>query len=157
MEPDVPKWGYKFHMNDLSAAVGIVNLKHVPEILAKCRDNTKFYDEALGALQGVKILDTTLGSNPSYWLYSIKIERKAQFLQFMSAHGVMVSQVHAPNDKHSNVRAFSAPLPLLDKLEELLVCITVGWWVTESDKEHVVRRINKFLTLSSPPTRQAKL
>ena len=157
MEPDVPEWGYKFHMNDVSATVGIVNLKHVPEILAKCRDNAKFYDEALGALQGVKILDTKPGSNPSYWLYSIKIERKAQFLQFMSAHGVMVSQVHGRNDKHSTVRAFSAPLPLLDKLEESLVCIPVGWWVTESDREHVVRCINNFLTLASPPTRQAKL
>lgn len=45
MEPDIPEWGYKFHMNDVNAVVGLVNLKHVPDIISKCRENAKYYDQ----------------------------------------------------------------------------------------------------------------
>ena len=45
-EIDVPEAGYKFHMNDVCAVIGNANFKHLPEILAKHRDNAKFYDEA---------------------------------------------------------------------------------------------------------------
>ena len=156
MEPDVPEYGYKFHMNDVNATVGILNLKHVPWILERCRRNAKFYDQALSGIPGVTILDVVPGSNPSYWLYSLKITHKRDFIAFMSERGVMVSQVHARNDKHTAVAPFVAPLPLLDVLEESLICIPVGWWLTTADLQKVVRCIKEFVG-ANPAQLHAKL
>ena len=47
---DVPEAGYKFHMNDVCAVVGNENFKHLPEILAKHRENAEFYNQAFLAL-----------------------------------------------------------------------------------------------------------
>ena len=33
MEPDIPEFGFKFHMNDVNATIGLINLRHVPRIL----------------------------------------------------------------------------------------------------------------------------
>lgn len=156
MEPDIPEWGYKFHMNDVNAVVGIANLKHVPRLLAACRDNAKYYDEALKDVPGVSLLTVHPSSVPSYWLYSLKVDKKAEFITFMTARGIAVSQVHARNDKHSTVTAFMAPLPLLDGLENSLVCIPVGWWLSPADRERVVQGIQAFVGLA-PNLRKAKL
>jgi len=46
--------------------------------------------------------------------------------------------VHERNDKHSCVREFAAPLPLLDQLSMEMICIPNGWWITAEDRQYVV-------------------
>eukprot|EP00668_Euglena_longa_P032336 GGOE01041649.1.p1 GENE.GGOE01041649.1~~GGOE01041649.1.p1 ORF type:complete len:415 (-),score=76.27 GGOE01041649.1:157-1365(-) len=144
MEPDVPEWGYKFHMNDVNAVVGLENLKHVPEILSKCRENARYYDQALRNIPGVEQTKVHPQANPSYWLYTLKVDRKEEFISFMAAKGVVVSQVHGRNDRHSTVAEFTTSLPLLDQLEESLICIPVGWWLTTADLQKVTTSIHSF-------------
>lgn len=146
MENPVEEWGYKFHMNDVSASIGLANFAHADWILARCRDNAAFYDDALRGLgPNVELCDVPAAARPAYWLYSIKVRRKLDFMAFMNANGVMVSQVHARNDKHPCVAAFANPhLPRLDDLEERLVCIPVGWWVDPKDRAYVVAKIKAF-------------
>ena len=33
------EYGFKFHMNDLNATIGLANLPHAPRILEACRSN----------------------------------------------------------------------------------------------------------------------
>ena len=33
LENDIAEYGYKFHMNDISATIGLHNLPHIPELL----------------------------------------------------------------------------------------------------------------------------
>ena len=41
-EADIEEWGYKFHMNDVCATVGMENLKHVNDIVGRHQSNAKF-------------------------------------------------------------------------------------------------------------------
>ena len=47
MEPDIPEFGFKFHMNDVNATIGLANLRHVPRIIDACRTNAAYYDTHL--------------------------------------------------------------------------------------------------------------
>jgi dTDP-4-amino-4,6-dideoxygalactose transaminase len=58
--------------------------------------------------------------------------------------GIMVSQVHERNDKHSCVSEFKTELPNLDKTIGDVVSIPVGWWVTPEDREYIVDAIKKW-------------
>jgi len=62
----------------------------------------------------------------------------------MKLNNVFVSQVHQRNDIHSCFKEFVTKLPNLDKVEKELVCIPVGWWLTQENKEHIVSLIKKF-------------
>ena len=46
-ESDIPEWGFKFHMNDVCATVGIENLKHAHEIIGTHQSNAQYYNEQL--------------------------------------------------------------------------------------------------------------
>ena len=41
-EADIEEWGYKFHMNDVCATVGLENLKHIDELVQKHKDNAAY-------------------------------------------------------------------------------------------------------------------
>ena len=147
MEPDIPEYGFKFHMNDLNAQIGIANLPHLPWILEKCRDNARYYQEHLVQLPGVTQLEPLAhGSSGAWWLYTVRIaaDWRQRFFSHMKSRGVMVSAVHQRNDVHSCVARFASMLPQLNALSEELVCLPVGWWVTEQSRERIVDAVKTF-------------
>jgi dTDP-4-amino-4,6-dideoxygalactose transaminase len=143
-EADIPEWGFKFHMNDVSAAIGIENLKEVQEmVIDKHISNGKYYDEVLKGIKGVTLLERDIRMESSYWIYSLLVDDKDKFAEHMKKCGIATSQVHERNDIHSCLKEFRTALPNLDKIKDRLTAIPVGWWVTNKEREYIVECIKK--------------
>jgi len=142
-EDDISEWGYKFHMNDVNAVIGIHNLPHVDSLVKKHHDNAEYYQKELDGVEGVTLMKRDLNSYSADWIYTIKVDRRDAFMNYMKQCGIMVSRVHERNDKHSCVEKFRASLPNTDKLTSEMICIPNGWWVTKEDREYIVDCIKK--------------
>ena len=142
-EADIEEWGFKFHMNDVCATVGIENLKHADELILKHQSNAAYYDKHLKNTKGVTLLDRQEGHESSFWIYSMLVDDRDGFYKWMKECNIVVSQVHERNDKHTSVQEFKTQLPTLDKTIGKIVSIPVGWWVTEEQREYIVDCIKK--------------
>jgi dTDP-4-amino-4,6-dideoxygalactose transaminase len=142
-ESDIKEWGFKFHMNDVNASVGIENFKHVDFIVDKHKSNAKFYDENLQNINGLQLLERNPDMESSFWIYSLLVDKKQDFMKYMKECGICVSQVHERNDMHSCVKEFRSCLPNVDKTVPKVLSIPVGWWVTEEDRQYIVDCIKK--------------
>lgn len=144
LEADVADWGYKFHMNDINATIGLYNLPHIAGLIEKNRENAMAFDKGVvnPKIRKIHPFDTEYKS--SFWLYTVLVEDKARFIEHMKEAGVMVSQVHQRNDVHSCFKNFRTTLPNLDQIEQTLVCIPVGWWLSEEDRVKIVEACNSF-------------
>ena len=149
LERDISEYGYKFHMNDLNATIGLYNLPYIPKLLEKMRKNGRYFDEKLKDIEGIELIKNNPKSNSAYWLYTIRIlnDKKQEFIEKMKESGIMTSQVHNRNDINSCVKEFEEILPNLDILEKELVCIPVGWWLEKEDLEKIVESIILYLSL----------
>lgn len=145
IEIDVREWGYKFHMNDVCAAIGIENLKYTEKILAKHRDNAAFYRKALSKLPYVQLTEELPEYGSSYWLFTILVKDRHSFLKHMSDRGIMVSQVHRRNDTHPVVSKFRTDLPGVDEFSEHMVCIPVGWWLTKRERSLIAGAVKSYV------------
>jgi dTDP-4-amino-4,6-dideoxygalactose transaminase len=125
-------------MNDISATIGLANLSLLDDTIAKHRGNAQYYNQHLWSVPGVKLLKNESGFESSHWLYTIRVERREDFMRMMKENGVEVSRVHERNDKHSCVKEFAALLPNLDAVCKDMICIPVGWWVTEDERQYIV-------------------
>jgi dTDP-4-amino-4,6-dideoxygalactose transaminase len=130
-------------MNDVCATIGIENLKKVDEVIRKHKENAAFYDQTLANQDGISLLSREPGFDSSFWIYSMLVDRKSDFMKYMAEKNVMVSQVHARNDTHTCVSEFKTFLPTLDKVEQKLISIPVGWWVAEEQREYIIDCIKK--------------
>ena len=131
LEHDVKDWGYKFHMNDINATIGLCNLPHMERIIDNCRENAKYLTE--NYKDGVILHPYNEEFKASYWLFTVLVENKAEYIEKMKEKGFMVSQVHRRNDTHSCFSEFRVELPNLDYIEQRLVCIPCGWWLEKED------------------------
>lgn len=137
MEPDVVEWGYKFHMNDVNATIGLANLPHVAMNNTIVKSNVNYYRKSLANLPKITLLDNPPKSEPANWLFTILVENREDFMKMMKARDIMVSAVHKRNDINTCFAEFRVDLPSLDYVSERMVCIPCGWWVTEVNRDKI--------------------
>ena len=150
LEPDISEYGYKFHMNDINASIGLSNFVNIQENIYKCYNNGKYYNENLKNIEGIELFKYDENTRPSYWIYTIKIlnGRKNEFIEYMKNKNIVTSQVHARNDKHSCLQnAICKELKNLDIIETQIVSIPVGWWLTIDNIKYIVNAIKEFSTI----------
>lgn len=141
-ETNISEWGFKFHMNDINASIGLSNLPSVKNFVVPTQiSNGEYYRKELKYLDGVELLDYEDHSQSSYWLFSMKVKNRDQFMDKMKDAGIVVSKVHERNDKHTCVSEFETLLPNLEKINDEIISIPVGWWVTKEQRDFIVNTI----------------
>lgn len=135
--------GYKYHMNNVNATIGLVQLNEIAAILSAHIENGKYFDEHLKNTPGAELIDYYPGSEPAYWLYTLKVENREGFIKKMTEIGVMASELHKRNDLHDYLNDFNTPLPNLDKFYAKMVHLPCGWWLKPNERELIVETIKK--------------
>jgi len=143
LENDIKAQGYKYHMNNVNATIGLVQLENIQSVIDKYIDNGKYFDKALQNVKGVQLMNYYPNSQPSYWLYTMKVERRDDFVKMMVDNGIMASELHKRNDSHSVFSASKCDLPNVDCFEKEWVHIPCGWWVSIEDRDKMVSLIKK--------------
>jgi len=142
-EEDISDFGYKYHMNDVNAVIGMANFKGAQENVLVTRLNAAYYLESLKNVSGVTLIQSKKDRISSHWLFTIYVEDRTGFARKMGEKGIMVSRVHERNDKHSCVGEFCRSLPVLEKVIHKMICIPVGFWVEKEDREYIVDSIKE--------------
>ena len=142
-ENDISIQGYKYHMNNVNATIGLVQLENIETVIDTYISNGKYYDEELKDVDGVELMEYYPNSEPSYWLYTLKVRDKESFMKMMTDNGIMASDLHKRNDSHSIFQDSKISLPNVDKFEREWVHIPCGWWVTSEDRKYIVDTIKQ--------------
>ena len=143
MDNDIKEQGFKYHMNNVNATIGLIQLENIEQIIDKYIGNGKYLDEQLKGVKGIELLYYYPNSEPSYWLYTLKVENRKKFIDMMADNEIMASELHKRNDLHTYLNDFPAQLPNLDLFYSKLVHIPCGWWVTKEDCDKMIGLIKK--------------
>ena len=140
-EADIPKCGYKFHMNDVAATIGIENLKAMPRIIDRHGANAEDY--FLTLINGFRLrpLRYNLSDRKCVnWIYTLRADDPVAFQSFMKERGVHASPVHMRNDVHSCFAGAvnnGETLPGLDEFSARHISIPVGWWLSDDEVRYI--------------------
>lgn len=140
---DIAEWGFKFHMNDVAASIGLANYPHVRGLVAKHKENARVYCDELRGVAGLTLPERRDGFDSSNWLFTILVENRRDFVQAMESAGIQVNQVHTRNDKYTALSQFQTELPQMDWIAERMICIPVGWWIDEPARRHIIETIKR--------------
>ncbi|ELY2016269.1 DegT/DnrJ/EryC1/StrS family aminotransferase [Flavobacterium psychrophilum] len=141
MDNNISMQGYKYHMNNVNATVGLVQLENIEELIQKYITNGKYLDEHLKNIEGVELIQYYPNTEPSYWLYTLKVKNREAFIKKMADNGIMASELHKRNDSHTYLNDFNIELPNLNTFYEKMVHIPCGWWVTKADCDKMIALI----------------
>lgn len=147
-EDNVPEAGWKYHMNDVAASIGIANLVNTDVVIERHKKNAQFYDERFLRMSSNKIWNLQYYNDrqSSYWLYTILVDDRNKFLTHMKMSGVHCSRVHTRNDEHECFSQFKTN----EKLEGVRffndhnVCIPVHSKLSYGELNHVMNCIEDY-------------
>jgi len=138
-EVDVSEVGFKYHMNNVNATMGLVQLEHIAPAIARHVDNGRWFDAAFDRLAGgVERCSFEAAAAPSYWFYTLLCDDAGGLSRHLAAHGIGNSKAHRRNDLHSVFAGSRAPLPGLDRFYARMLHIPCGWWVDDESRERIV-------------------
>jgi dTDP-4-amino-4,6-dideoxygalactose transaminase len=113
-------------------------------ILESHRQNAEFYNLAFRDHGKIRTVPTNSDANSAYWLYTIHVDNRDELMKRLLENGIGASKVHSRNDSHTMFERYKRPLPNADAFERTHLCIPVGWWLSESDRERVAEAVMRF-------------
>ena len=140
---DVDAIGYKYHMNNVTATLGLVQLGSVAKILERHIANGKYFDRALQGISGLDLCVWEPQAEPSYWFYTVLTDESDALSRHLAAHGIASSKLHKRNDRHSVFASSQCELPGLDAFYARMLHIPCGWWVNDQQREYIVDVIRR--------------
>lgn len=136
--------GYKYHMNDINATIGISNIDESKQSVLNQRLNSKYLIESI---KNENIILPDWDETCSYWLFSLHIvkDKKDKFISYLFDNGIEASPVHYRNDMYDCTKKYhNGDLPGVQYFSDTQLCIPNGWWLTKEDLSTIVEVINQF-------------
>jgi perosamine synthetase len=129
--------GYKFNMNNVSAAIGLANLPNMPLILEKHRSNARELASRLEGHPKVIILESDIRSLSSNWVFTLRLDvsekNRDRIIENLNAIGIGAGLVHLPNNRYSAFTNSRQPLKNTDLFASSQLSLPCGWWLDHDD------------------------
>ena len=139
---DIAVAGFNFPMNDIAASIGIAQLPHAARIVARHRENGRFYDEQFAGIPGLTRLRRDPQAQSAFWTYSLRVEHRGELMRKLHENGIGCQRLHLRNDRYgcfSGARA--TVLSGVDVFDQENLSVPCGWWVSDEDRERIARCI----------------
>jgi len=153
---DIPEIGWGCTMNNLCAAMGTVQLTTAEARVAKARENVSILTEKIGAISSLErhitLMPIASDADPAYWVLLLWIKHRNEVLKSMKLQGVSVSILHQRNDVYSGFHVQATPnqLPNTTHLQNHVLAVPCGWWISLQDIDHIVTSLQNAHAPYSP-------
>lgn len=147
---DVAEKGYRYHMSNINAAIGLEQLKKVDVFIARRREICEAYRNDLQHLPGVCFLDIHTGHiAPFMFVVRVKNGKRDALMQFLKDHDVETGIHYVPNHLHTLYRNDGIALPQTEKAFDEILSLPLHAALSDEDVERVCSLIKEFLAGAS--------
>lgn len=147
--------GSNWRMNEISAAIGLAQLKRLPEFIKRRNEIARYYDQKLAKLRGIRSVKTPTNFLNNYYKYtallSSKIPRDA-FKQKLREKGVRPSgevywpPLHMEPIYQQILGVKEGAFPVAEDVCRRMVCLPIYSQMTADEAEFVTANIQEVLS-----------
>ncbi|WP_372593647.1 DegT/DnrJ/EryC1/StrS family aminotransferase [Actinotalea sp.] len=136
--------GFNYRMTDLQAAVGIVQLGRLDEIVRRRREIAATYDEAIASIDGLRaVRDPSWGTSnfQSYWVEvepRFAMDREGLLAHLASAEISARRGIMAAHRQPAHAALEHAPLPVTERLTDATLILPVFHQMTAEEQDRVI-------------------
>lgn len=143
-EFDVKAQGWRYHMSNIMAAIGIEQLKRLPALVERRRHLARRYDEALANCTRIVRLPLDYACVvPHIYVVRIKgLSRRADLRERLSSFGIQTGVHYQPNHTLSYYRdAAALPLPVTNTVAPQMLSLPLHPDLADEDVDFVCAKL----------------
>jgi perosamine synthetase len=142
-EYDANHVGYKYHMNDLAASIGLGNLENFNIKLNRIKNIAKKYNDELKDVPGITLMKYKDDRESAYWLYPLLVENRINFIKKLKSVKIPTSVVHLGIDKNSIFGKKNASLINQRSFDSTQIHIPIHFGLQDEQIEYIIYNIKK--------------
>jgi dTDP-4-amino-4,6-dideoxygalactose transaminase len=132
--------GFRYHMNDVMASVGIAQIKHIDELIESRRKVCKLYDEAFGDIALTRDFD-----NVSPFIYVIKVDDRDSLVAHLDKLGISVGVHFPPVHKHTFFkRCRKGDMSVTDEMSEKVLSLPLHSHMAPDAVDRVIEGVTSW-------------
>jgi perosamine synthetase len=141
---DVEEVGYKYHLHDIAAAMGLVQLKKLDRMNERRHEIFKIYNEAFKDLEGVVIPVERDYVKSSHHIYCLKVKDRDELVRHLKENDVAPGVHYFPCHLHSCYKNMKADLPVTERIWKKLISLPMYPDLKEDEIERVIQGVWSF-------------
>ena len=141
---DVEELGYKYHTNDINAAIGLVQLERLPQTNARRRQIAAMYDEGLGDLPWLQlpvVRDDVVSARHNY---VVRLDEREKLAAWLRDHGIATGMHYIPNHLYTMYRRYATPLPVTKREWKRLLTLPLFPGLTDDEVAYIIETIHNY-------------
>ena len=140
----VTELGFKYHMNDINAAIGLVQLGKLERSNARRREIVHYYNDRFADLGWLELPVEKSYTCSAHHNYVVKLERRDDLIAHLQKQRISAGVHYFPNHLYSLYRQFRADVPVTERVWRRLVTLPLYPGMTDNDVERVVDAVRGF-------------
>ena len=141
---DVTEVGHKLHMNDLNAAIGLVQLGKLESANAQRREVASRYGKAFSDLPWFRPPAQKAYARSAHHAYVARVPERDRLIEHLDERDIDAGVHYKPNHLHSVYAPYRLPLPVTDSVWRELITLPLYPGLTEDDFFRVVEAVRCF-------------
>jgi len=146
-EYNVEEVGYKYHMNDITAAIGLVQLSKLEGANAKRQEIVKKYTEALSDLDWLETPVVRKYAKSAHHNFVIKVlnGKRDELMTYLAENGISSSVHYIPSHLYEMYKSYYRELPVTEGIWKELVTLPLFPDLKDDEVDYIIEKIRKFL------------
>jgi perosamine synthetase len=142
---EVPELGYKYHGNDITSAIGLVQLDRLPQMNGRRREIVTRYNGEFCRLDWLELPIEKRGMLSSWHAYVIKTDYRDRLNEHLQGCGVATGVHYMPIHQQPYYRDQGQPtLPVAEAQWKRLMTLPLYPDMTNEDVAHVIESVRSF-------------
>ncbi|GIP31278.1 DegT/DnrJ/EryC1/StrS aminotransferase family protein [Paenibacillus sp. J2TS4] len=143
----VDKIGYKYHMNDIHAALGIVQLGKLNQLNGRRKEIASRYQQELSNISWLELPQEKTYAQSSWHLFQIKLENEQlrdKLIRHLQDHNIAPGVHYYPCHLHPYYLHLKASAPVSSEIWKRLLTLPIHPNMTDEDQERVIDCVRQF-------------
>lgn len=141
---DVSEIGFKAHLSDVAAAIGLVQLDRLPALDSARRRLVDRYRAGLGDLEWLELPIERADVQRAWHLFAVRLDDRDRLIDHLAALGIASSVHYRPTHLLAAYQAFATPLPVTEAVWIRLVTLPLFADLSDADQDRVIDAVRSF-------------
>lgn len=136
--------GFRYHMSNINAAIGLVQLKKLDSFIKRRIEVIKRYDEEFREIEGIELLRRDY-DNMAPFNYTIKVcADRDHMIDYLSKNGIGTGVQYIPNHTQPLFKERYSALPVTDDLSKRILSLPLYYGITDNEVGNVIDTLKRF-------------
>ena len=140
----VDEVGFKAHMSDIAASIGLVQLKKLEKTNNRRREIVQMYNEGFGGLGWLELPAEKSYARSAHHNYVVKLDRRDEFIDFLNEKEISTGVHYIPNHLYDIYTPYRRPLPVAEQVWKRIVLLPLFPGLTNDQVAYIIAAVKAF-------------